>query len=313
MSEVKTLTHKEYATDVHNDWCPGCGDFGILSAIQISLAELNIPPHKIACVSGIGCSGKTSHYLNAYGFHTLHGRVLPCVTGMKLANPTLTVLGVGGDGDAYGIGGGHFVAGGRRNLDFTYVVFNNDVYALTKGQGSPTMEKGKKTKSMPEVSMFEAINPVALALASGYTFIARGFALDTKYLAGLIRQGIEHKGSALIDVYQTCPTYNDLHTRGWYMGKDRGGKPRFLKLEDTGFDPEVKDPGNQKEVVAKKMQAIEKAYNLDGELHIGVFFKMKVPTLEDNLASKLGAVLSSPLAEQKLWERDVTPLLEALV
>lgn len=313
MSEVKTLTHKEYATDVHNDWCPGCGDFGILTAIQTALAELGIPPHKIACMSGIGCSGKTSHYINAYGFHTLHGRVLPCVTGMKLANPALTVLGIGGDGDAYSIGCGHFVAGGRRNLDFTYIVFNNDVYALTKGQGSPTMEKGKKTKSMPEASLFEAINPISLALSSGYTFIARGFALDIKHLTNLIRQGIEHKGSSLIDVYQTCPTYNDLHPRGWYMGKDRDGKSRLLRLEDTGYDPEVKNPDNPKEVVAKKLQAIEKAYNLDGELHTGVFFKMRVPTLEENLAKKLGPIMSSPLAEQKLWERDIAPLLEELL
>lgn len=313
MPELKTMTPKDYATDIHNDWCPGCGDFGILSAIQTALAELQIPSHKVACISGIGCSGKTPHYINTYGFHTLHGRVLPCVTGIKLANPTLTVIGVGGDGDAYGIGGGHFVAGGRRNLDFTYVVFNNDVYALTKGQGSPTMEKGKKTKSMPEPSIFEAINPVALALASGYTFVARGFALDTKHLASLIKQGIEHKGSALIDVYQTCPTYNDLHTRGWYMGKDRDGKSRLTRLEELGYDPRVKNPDNQREVVAKKLQAIEKGYNLDGELHIGVLFKIGVPTLEDNYAAKLGSIMSHPLAEQKLWERDVTPLLEKLV
>ncbi|HEU5411566.1 MAG TPA: thiamine pyrophosphate-dependent enzyme, partial [Candidatus Acidoferrales bacterium] len=225
IAEVKTFQPGDFKSDVHNDWCPGCGDFGVVSAIQMALAKLHVPPHRVAVISGIGCAGKTAHYMQAYSFHTLHGRVMPSVTAMKLANHDLTVIGVGGDGDAYGIGGGHFVAGGRRNLNITYVVMNNDVYALTKGQASPTIAKGQKTKSMSEVSIMDAINPILLALACGYTFVARGYALDTKYLSEIIAQAIEHRGSALVDVLQTCPTYNDLHTKGFYAGQVEG-QPR---------------------------------------------------------------------------------------
>ncbi len=143
------LELKDYRTKVHNDWCPGCGDFGILNAVQMALFELKLEPHDVAIVSGIGCSGKTPHFVNTYGFHTLHGRSLPIATGIKLANTALTVVAVGGDGDGYGIGAGHFLNTGRRNLDFTYVVHDNQVYGLTKGQASPTLPKGERTKSMP--------------------------------------------------------------------------------------------------------------------------------------------------------------------
>ena len=139
----------DYKTEVHNDWCPGCGDFGIVNAIQMSLAEMQIPRHKAAIFSGIGCSGKTSHFINVNGVHTLHGRVLTFAQGAKLTNPDLTVIAVGGDGDGLGIGAGHFVAAGRRNLDMTYIIFNNGVYGLTKGQASPTLKLGEKTKSLP--------------------------------------------------------------------------------------------------------------------------------------------------------------------
>ena len=149
-TDLKTLQAQDFKSDIHNDWCPGCGDFGVVAAVQMALAKLQVPPHRAAIISGIGCAGKTAHYMQAYSFHTLHGRVMPSVTAMKLANHDLTVIGVGGDGDAYGIGAGHFVAGGRRNLNITYVVMNNDVYALTKGQASPTIAKGQKTKSMSE-------------------------------------------------------------------------------------------------------------------------------------------------------------------
>lgn len=305
------LTAKDYKTDLHNDWCPGCGDFGIVTAIQMALAKLQVPPHQVAVVSGIGCSGKTPHYMHAYGFHTLHGRVMPSVTGLKLANHKLTVIGVGGDGDAYGIGGGHFVAGGRRNLDITYVVFNNDVYALTKGQASPTIKKGQKTKSMPEASIMEAINPVALGLACGYTFVARGYALDVKHLTEIIVQAIRHRGSALVDVYQTCPTYNDLHTKTWYAGKDTG-QSRLVKLEETDYDPLVHHPDDPSEVAQKKAQAILKSEENSSRLYIGVFYKIEVPTYEDYLLRK-GVLTEEPQATLRaIYQRDITPLLDAL-
>jgi len=313
MEPIK-YTAKDYKADIHNDWCPGCGDFGILSAIQLALANLKIPPHKVAVVSGIGCSGKTPHYINTYGFHTLHGRVMPSVTGLKLANPSLTVIGVGGDGDAYGIGGGHFVAGGRRNLDITYVVFNNDVYALTKGQASPTIPRGLKTKSMPEQSILEPINPIALALACGYTFIARGYALEVKWLADLIAKGIQHRGSALIDVLQTCPTYNDIHTKDWYEGHDlEAGQSRLYKLEETDYDPDVHDPHDSKAIAQKKAQALVKSYENHDRIPIGVFYRIQLPTYEDYLAEKMPVFKETPLVElEEVFHRDVTALWEEL-
>ena len=175
----------DYKTEVHNDWCPGCGDFGIVSAIQMAMAEMEIPRHKAAIFSGVGCSGKTSHYLNVYGVHTLHGRVLPFSQGAKLANPEMTVVAVGGDGDGLGIGAGHFVAAGRRNVDMTYLIFNNGVYGLTKGQASPTLKLGLKTKSLPEPNVNQSVNPIALAIASGFTFVARGYAYDVRQTQGL--------------------------------------------------------------------------------------------------------------------------------
>ena len=186
----KKFSLQQYKTEVHVDWCPGCGDFGILSSIQQALFQLQLPPYKVAMISGIGCSGKTPHYIDTYGLHTLHGRALPVATGAKLANNQLTVVAVGGDGDGYGIGAGYFLNSGRRNIDMTYIVFNNGVYGLTKGQASPTLAKGLKTKSMPEPSIQEGVNPIALALGAGYTWIGRGYALDVKNLVSLIVQAI---------------------------------------------------------------------------------------------------------------------------
>ncbi|MCC6180019.1 MAG: 2-oxoacid:ferredoxin oxidoreductase subunit beta, partial [Chloroflexi bacterium] len=219
------LSAKDFKSEVHNNWCPGCGDFGIIASIQSALAQLAIPPHNVAVVSGIGCSGKAPHYFGTYGFHTLHGRAIPNATGMKLANLGLTVIAVGGDGDGFGIGSGYFLNAGRRNLDLTYIVFDNAVYGLTKGQGSPTLARGLKTKSMPEPAIQDGINPLALAISAGYTFVARGYALDVKHLTGLVAKAIAHKGTSFVDVLQTCPTYNDLYTKEWFQGA-RDGQPR---------------------------------------------------------------------------------------
>ncbi len=311
-TEIKAFKIQDYKAEIHNDWCPGCGDFGILSAVQMALAKLQVPPHRTAVVSGIGCAGKTSHYIHTYSFHTLHGRVMPSVTALKLANHDLTVIGVGGDGDAYGIGAGHFVNGGRRNLDITYVVFNNDVYALTKGQASPTIQKGQRTKSMPEESIMDAINPVLLALACGYTFVARGYALDTKYLSELIAQGIQHRGSTLIDVLQTCPTYNDLHSKGWYAD-NVNGQSRLYRLDEADYDPLVHNPDDPAEIAQKKAQALLKSQEPDGRIALGVFYKLEVPTYVDYLKKKIPGLQEKPLAELDLYHRDITPNLEELM
>lgn len=310
MTTETKITAKDFRTDVHNNWCPGCGDFGIISAIQQALANLKIPPYKTAVVSGIGCSGKTPHYIGGYGFHTLHGRALPFATGIKLANLGNTVLAVGGDGDGYGIGSGYFVNTGRRNLDFTYIVFNNGVYGLTKGQGSPTLARGLKTKSMPEPALQDGINPIALAVGAGYTWIGRGYALDVKHLTGLIMQAIQHKGSSFLDVLQTCPTYNDLYTKEWFQGA-RDGQSRLYKLDGEGYDAKVSDPSNAEEVVAKKLQAIGKSYEWGVRIPLGVYYEIDLPTYESGAITRRPTLGDHPLAEMPL-ERDVEPLIDSL-
>ncbi len=296
------------AATLHN-----CGDFGILSAIQMSLAQLNLDPDKVAVFSGIGCSGKTPHYLKTYGFHTLHGRVLTVATGGRLANRGVTVIALGGDGDGYGIGAGYFVNAGRRNLDFAYIVHNNGVYGLTKGQASPTLAIDKKTKSMPEKAIQDGVNPIGLAVASGYTFIARAYALDPKNLAKIIAQAIEHKGSALVDVLQTCPTYNDLYTKEWYEGADLPDKrSRLYDLAETGYDGVVKDPTNLDEVIQKKTQAVTKSYEVE-PIPIGVYYQIDLPTYEDRLSERMPSFAATPLAEDEgHFTRDVSPLIEEM-
>src|SRR5256714_6887665 len=250
----------DYKTAVHNDWCPGCGDFGIVNAIQMALAEMEIPKDKAAIFSGVGCSGKTSHFVNVYGIHTLHGRVLTFAQGAKLANPGMTIIAAGGDGDGLGIGAGHFVSAGRRNVDMTYIIFDNGVYGLTKGQAAPTLKLGMKTKSLPQPNVNNSVNPIALALVSGFTFIARGYSYDVRHLKDLIRKAVEHKGLAFLDILQPCPTYNDINTKEWFQGLDNvdpeTGKqmPRTYKLEDTEYDGVIHEP---EEMNTKIAQVIE--------------------------------------------------------
>ncbi len=229
------MNPKDYLSELKPDWCPGCGDFGILNAITRALATLGIPGDRVAAVSGIGCSAKTIHYLAAYGIHSLHGRPLPLAQGLKVARPELTVLALAGDGDALGIGAGHFVAAGRRNVDLTYLIFNNAVYGMTKGQAAPTLPRGAKTKALARPNPQGALDPLMLAYSAGYPFIARGFAFNLKQLAELIRRGIEHPGLALIEVRQPCPTYNDLFTADYY-------KKHGYDLEAEGYDPRAASP-----------------------------------------------------------------------
>ncbi len=307
------LELKDYRTKVHNDWCPGCGDFGILNAIQMALFEMKLEPHDVAIFSGIGCSGKTPHFVNTYGFHTLHGRSLPIATGAKLANTALTVIAVGGDGDGYGIGAGHFVNTGRRNLDFTYVVHDNQVYGLTKGQAAPTLPKGEKTKSMSAPAIVQAINPIATAITAGYSFVARSYALDVRHLKEILKAAVLHKGSALVDVLQTCPTYNDINTKEWYAGTELPSKaPRLYKLEETGYDGVVKDSQDINEVNQKKGQAIIKSFEWGEKIPIGLFFRTQQPTFEEMIASRMPIFKEIPLTKQDFFHRDVSPIFESL-
>jgi 2-oxoglutarate/2-oxoacid ferredoxin oxidoreductase subunit beta len=247
---------------VDPDWCPGCGDFGVLSALQKALVELQIPNHDVVIISGIGCSSNLPGFINTYGMHTLHGRALAVATGLKLANHELTVLVTGGDGDGFGIGGNHFLHSMRRNVDLLYIVMDNQIYGLTTGQTSPTSRIGMKTKSMPFGNIEAPVNPISLALAAGATFIARGFSGEQKHLAELIKHGIEHKGFSFLDVFSPCVTYNLDNTYQWF-------RPRIKKLEDdVAYDP------------TDWMAAMEKSLLWGDEIPIGRFFeRTDVPTL----------------------------------
>ncbi|MEB3286341.1 MAG: thiamine pyrophosphate-dependent enzyme [Vampirovibrionales bacterium] len=290
VSSAPVFKSSQIKSDVHPDWCAGCGDFGITNALQASVAELGLNPWEVYFFTGVGCSGKTSHYLNVYGAHTLHGRVLAFAAGAKLSNPKLTVIAAGGDGDGYGIGAGHFVHAGRRNLDMTYVVFNNEVYGLTKGQASPTLAKGAQPKSLAVPNPQHGINPLAMALACGYTFIARTYAFDQKHMKETIKKAIEHPGMALVDVLQPCPTYNDLHTKDYFSETvEAEGKtlPRIAYLEDLGYDGVVQDANNQGEVTQKRAQCFERVNRMDVQTPIGVFYQIHLPTYYDAMRENL--------------------------
>jgi len=312
----------DYKTDVHNDWCPGCGDFGIVNALQMALAEMGIERDKATIFSGIGCSGKTTHFINTYGVHALHGRVLTFAQGGKLANPEMTVVAVGGDGDGLGIGAGHFVAAGRRNVDMTYIIFDNGVYGLTKGQASPTLRLGEKTKSLATSNTNYNVNPIGLAVASGFTFVARGYSYDVKHLKDLIIKAIKHKGLAFLDVLQPCPTYNDINTRDWYAGIDLAQESierhsRIYKLEDTRFDPLV-HYDDEIEVNEKLSQALIKSLEWGTKIPIGIFYQNElISPFSIRLKDKIPNYLENPPAKQKISENglpitDVSKILDSL-
>lgn len=312
----------DYKTDVHNDWCPGCGDFGIVNALQMSLAEMGIRRDQAAIFSGVGCSGKTVHFVNTYGIHTLHGRVLPFAQGAKVANPDLTVVAVGGDGDGLGIGAGHFVAAGRRDIDMTYIVFDNGVYGLTKGQASPTLKLWEQPKSLPKPNMNYNVNPIGLAITSGYTFVARGYSYDVRHLKSLITQAIRHKGISFLDVLQPCPTYNDINTRDWYAGLDMKDlaerHSRIYKLEDTGYDPEV-HPADENDLDDKISQALIRSLDWGDKIPIGVFYRNDhISSFSERMLEHLPTYVEHPPYRQRISTGDkpavnVDGLLDSLL
>lgn len=253
-----------------------CGDFGILLALKNALVELGRDPKDVVVVSGIGCSGKLPHYIKTYGFEGLHGRALPVASGVKLANHGLTVVTVGGDGDGYGIGMGHFIHSLRRNIDITYIVHNNQIYGLTTGQYSPTSHKGTISSSSPYGSLEEPVNPLTLALSSGCGFVSRGFAGDIKHLTQLIVSAIKYRGFSLVDVLQPCVTFNKLNTFAWFM-------QRVKKLEQENHNP------------ADFSAALNQALQWGDRIPIGVFYNVPRPLYEDGLPQ-----LASPLVKQPL-------------
>lgn len=236
-------TLKDFRNNIKPNWCPGCGDFSIQAAIQRAAANVGLEPEQLGVVSGIGCSGRISGYINAYGFHGVHGRSLPIAQGLKMANRELTVLAAGGDGDGFAIGMGHTVHAIRRNIDITYIVMDNQIYGLTKGQTSPRSAEGFKTKSTPSGSIESALSPLEVALAAGATFVAQSFSSNLKQLTSLIEAGMNHKGFSFINVFSPCVTFNKVNTYDWF-------KENIVDLEET---PDY-DPSNRVMAMTKIME-----------------------------------------------------------
>ena len=277
-------------TGITPSWCPGCGNYGILKAVNEALAGLAIEPHQVLIVSGIGQAGKLPHYTKCNTLNELHGRALPAAIGAKLANPDLIVIAEGGDGDGYGEGGNHFIYSMRRNHDITYLVHNNQVYGLTKGQASPTSDPGFVTRTTPE-GAGPAINPLAMAIAAGATFVARGFAGDIKHLSGVIQKGITHMGFSLIDILQPCVSFNHRNTFSWY-------KERVYNIEEnTSYE------------LGNSVSAFEKAQEWGDKIPIGVLYKKESPSFE----ARRILPESTPLVKQKLDPRDIEKLLDEFV
>jgi len=281
MSDVK-----DFFVPVRPTWCVGCGDYGIWNAVKMALAGLDLKPHQVMFVSGIGCGSKLPDYTRANGYLSIHGRPLPVATGIKLANHSLKVIAVHGDGDGYGIGGNHFLHAMRRNIDIVDIVQNNQIYGLTKGQYSPTSDRGFITTTSPEGAIEAAVNPLALALAAGATFVSRSFAGDLKHLADTIMKAINHRGYALVDALQPCVTFNRVNTYDWY-------RQRVYKVEDEpGYDP------------TDRMKAFAKALEWGERIPIGVIYQAEgKPTYEDQVpALRAGPLVKQPMVSPRFPE-----------
>ncbi len=292
MSTLIELPVETYKGPVDPDWCPGCGDFGVLKALQMASGKLGIAPKDMLIVSGIGCSSNLPGFIHSYGIHSLHGRSIPVATGAHLANTDLHVVVTGGDGDGYGIGLGHLLHAMRRNLNMTYLVMDNQIYGLTTGQASPTTGLGQKTKSTPIGNFENPLNPLALAITSGATFVARGFSGEQKQLSDLIAKAIAHKGFSLVDIFSPCVTYNKVNTYPWF-------KERVYKLEETDF------------TTNDFHASLTKAFEWGDKIPLGVLYEVDHPIYEDS-----DPVLSQgPLVKQKLGldKKLFTELLQELV
>lgn len=284
----KQRTATDFETEVFPTWCPGCGDWSIWGAIKQALAELGIAPHELLVVYGIGCSGNMCSFLNAYGFHALHGRALPTAIGAKLANHDLPVLVVNGDGDNYGEGLSHWIHAMRGNHNITHIVHDNLIYGLTTGQTSPTSEQGFKTKSTPDGVIERQVNPLGLALEAGASFIARGFAGEHEHLKNVIKSAMLHRGYSLVDVFQPCVTFNHVQTYDYY-------RDRLYRLETVeGYDP------------TSHAAAHEQAHKWGDELPIGVIFTEERPVYTEEIEH-----LKQPLASKKRAAK-LAPLLKEL-
>lgn len=291
---MTTLKDLEITYDKPN-WCGGCGDFGIWVALKNALVALNLNPWEVVLVSGIGCSSKLPYWVRTYGFNGLHGRPLPVAEGIKLANHGLTVIVVGGDGDQYGEGGNHLIHAGRRNVDLTVIIHNNQVYGLTTGQVSPTTDIGVKNKVEPEGVVESPVNPLTLAISTGASFVARGFAGDVREQTELLISGISHKGFSLIDTLQPCVTFNHRNTFTWFY-------ERVYKLEE-GYDKKDKMAALKKAEEWPKRLPVKKGEK--EKIPTGIFFQEERPTWHEQIPQ----IKETPLVKQILSEPDIQPLL----
>jgi 2-oxoglutarate ferredoxin oxidoreductase subunit beta len=330
------LTKKDFTSDQEVRWCPGCGDYSILAAVQSVLPTLGIPREKYAFISGIGCSSRFPYYMSTFGFHTIHGRAPAVATGVKLANPDLSVWVVTGDGDALSIGGNHLIHLLRRNVDLTVLLFNNRIYGLTKGQYSPTSEFGKKTKSSPYGSVDHPFNPLSLALGADATFVARTVDIYPKHLKEIIARAAAHRGSSFVEIYQNCNIFNDgafkgmtdreirndaqielVHGEPMLFGADRNKGLRFLDegLEVvtvgengvTADDILIHDELRERPSRAFQLSRMESP---EFPVPLGVFRAVERPTFDAEMHAQMAAAraaegegdLQALLNEGDVWE-----------
>lgn len=276
-----------YDTPFDPTWCPGCGDFAIWMALKSALQELNLPPHKVLILYGIGCSGNMANFVNTYAWHSLHGRAIPSAVGAKLCRKDLTVIVVAGDGDALGEGMGHFIHAVRGNADITYIIHDNKVYGLTVGQTAPTAIKGYKSKSTPEGVIEVNANALSLAIASGCGFVSKGYSGKIPHLKNLMKEAITHRGFSLVDVYQPCVTFNKVNNFPFY-------NERVYDLAETGHDTE------------NRTVAFEKSLEWGDRIPIGIFYRDSRAPYEDHLPQEEG----SPLAERPMTVRNIEYLVK---
>ncbi|WP_129116762.1 thiamine pyrophosphate-dependent enzyme [Halegenticoccus tardaugens] len=282
-------------------WCPGCGDFGVLKALKQAMPEVGRTPDETLLVTGIGCSGKLNSYFESYGFHTIHGRSLPIARAAKLANPGLEVIAAGGDGDGYGIGGNHFIHTARENHDMTYIVFDNEIFGLTKGQTSPTSPKGHKSKTQPHGSAKEPLRPLSMSLNAGASYIARTAAVNPNQAKEILKEAMEHDGFAHIDFLTQCPTWN----------KDARQYVPYIDVnESDDYDFDVHDRREAAEMMAETEDALHEGKVLTGRYYVDE----DRPSYQQEKQA-IGEMPETPLAERYFdgdyeWERSYDNFLD---
>ena len=296
IGEDREIDQNEFTPEVEPQatWCPGCGDFGVLKALKGAMPEVGRTPEETLLVTGIGCSGKLNSYFDSYGFHTIHGRALPVARAAALTNPELEVIAAGGDGDGYGIGGNHFTHTARENHDMTYIVFNNEIFGLTKGQTSPTSPKGHKSKTQPHGSAKDPIRPLSSALTSGASFVARTAAVNPNQARDVLAEAMAHDGFAHIDFLTQCPTWN----------KDA---KQYVPYKDVNGDDEFEfDPTDRADAQRMMRETEDKLY--EGEVLTGVFYREEGRPSYQAEKQRIGELPDEPLAERYFdddyeWER----------